>query len=80
MGKIICDICGTTFSDTEAECPICGCAKDLSAASLVDELMEEELNAAASAVVRPEKSKKMPAFREEDFDDEDDDEYDDEDE
>lgn len=81
MGKIICDICGTTFSDTEAECPICGCAKDLSAASLVNELMEEELNVTASKVVRPEKSKKTPVFQEDDFDDdEDDDDYDEEDE
>lgn len=24
--KIICDVCGTTFSETEATCPICGCA------------------------------------------------------
>ena len=76
MGKIICDICGTTYSDTEAECPICGCAKDLSAASLVDELMDEELNIAVSAAVRPEKSRNTPVFEEEDlFDDEDD--YDD---
>ena len=79
MGKIICDICGTTFSDTEAECPICGCAKDLSAASLVDELMEEELNVAASAVVRPEKSRKTPVFQEETYDDEDDEDDEDDD-
>ena len=81
MGKIICDICGTTFSDTETECPICGCAKDLSAASLVDELMEEELNMAAAAALRPEKSKKTPVFQEDVFDEEDDDDdYDEEDE
>ena len=80
MGKIICDICGTTFSDTEAECPICGCAKDLSAASLVDELMEEELNIAASAAIRPEKPKKTPVFQENDYDDDDEDEDDEDDE
>ena len=80
MGKIICDICGTTFSDTEAECPICGCAKDLSAASLVNELMEEELNVAASAVVRPEKLKKTPVFQEDDYDDDDEDDEDEDDE
>ena len=57
MSKIICDICGTAYSDTEAECPICGCAKDLSAASLVDELLEEEMTA-ASVNVRTEKPKK----------------------
>lgn len=79
MGKIICDICGTTYSDTEAECPICGCAKDLSAASLVDELMEEELNIAASAAIRPEKSKKTPVFQEAVYDDDDYDDDEDED-
>lgn len=84
MSKIICDICGTAYPDTEAECPICGCAKDVSAASLVDELLEEEI--AAPAVTHPAKNKKAkaPAYEEEDlFDDEsDDDEYyeDDEDE
>ena len=24
MGKIICDVCGTSFSDNSAQCPICG--------------------------------------------------------
>ena len=42
MSKIICDICGTSFSDTEEVCPICGCSKDTSAEALVEELLEEE--------------------------------------
>ena len=28
MSKIICDICGTKYPDTEAECPICGFTND----------------------------------------------------
>ncbi|MDO5400214.1 MAG: Ig-like domain-containing protein [Eubacteriales bacterium] len=28
MGKIICDICGTTYPDTADCCPICGCSRD----------------------------------------------------
>ena len=24
MSKIICDVCGTSFSDTSTQCPICG--------------------------------------------------------
>lgn len=28
MSKIICDICGTTYPETAAQCPICGCAKN----------------------------------------------------
>lgn len=27
MNKVICDICGTTYPETAAQCPICGCAK-----------------------------------------------------
>lgn len=27
MSKIICDICGTTYSDVETQCPICGSTK-----------------------------------------------------
>ena len=25
MSKIVCDVCGTSFSDTAVQCPICGC-------------------------------------------------------
>lgn len=27
MSKVICDVCGTTYPETAARCPICGCAK-----------------------------------------------------
>lgn len=27
MSKVICDVCGTAFPETAAQCPICGCAK-----------------------------------------------------
>lgn len=27
MEKIICDVCGYEYSETEAQCPLCGCAK-----------------------------------------------------
>ncbi len=27
MSKIICDVCGTAYPETAAQCPICGCAK-----------------------------------------------------
>lgn len=67
MSKIICDICGTTYSDTEPECPICGCAKDVSAASLVDGLLEEEFGLGASADIFAENPKQTPAFDEDDF-------------
>lgn len=27
MSKIICDVCGTSYPETAAQCPICGCAR-----------------------------------------------------
>ena len=27
MSKIICDVCGTSYPETAAACPICGCAR-----------------------------------------------------
>lgn len=27
MNKVICDVCGTAYPETSAQCPICGCAK-----------------------------------------------------
>ena len=90
MSKIICDICGTSYPETADQCPICGCSKDMSAQSLADELMEEEMAEAteparkggryaasnARSKKAPAPAKKKPSYEEED-DDEDDD-YDDE--
>ena len=47
MSKIICDICGTAYPDTAAECPVCGCAKDLSVAGLASVLLDQEPETAA---------------------------------
>jgi len=27
MSKVICEVCGTTYPETSAQCPICGCAR-----------------------------------------------------
>lgn len=27
MEKVICDVCGTDYPETAAQCPICGCAR-----------------------------------------------------
>lgn len=35
--KVVCDVCGTTFPETETSCPVCGCAKAPDA-----QLIEEE--------------------------------------
>lgn len=42
MSKIICDICGTSYPETSDQCPICGCAKDMTAEALLGETIEEE--------------------------------------
>lgn len=43
MGKIICDVCGTSYQDTAQRCPICGCTRDEAASMLGDELMMDEI-------------------------------------
>lgn len=43
MGKIICDVCGTTYPDTNQRCPICGCTRDEAADMLSGERMMDEL-------------------------------------
>lgn len=43
MGKIICDICGTTYPDTADSCPICGCSRDAASDLLGNDFMSEEL-------------------------------------
>lgn len=89
MSKIVCDICGTSFSDTEERCPICGCAKGFTldgpyeepaveAAEEVVEvpvLVEEPKPARFAAATKRQKS--LKPVEEEDFDDDDD--YDEED-
>lgn len=37
MNKIICDVCGTSYPDTAAQCPICGCAQSVSAQAAPNE-------------------------------------------
>lgn len=44
MSKIICDICGTSYPETAEQCPICGCARDMSGEFLSAEQLDEELS------------------------------------
>ncbi len=37
MSKVICDVCGTAFAETAAQCPICGCAKTPTAQAVAGE-------------------------------------------
>ena len=42
--KVVCDVCGTTFPETDSHCPVCGCAKMADA-----QLIEEETPVVAEA-------------------------------
>lgn len=42
MEKIICDICGTDYPETENQCPICGCAKGEGATTSAGNASAEE--------------------------------------
>lgn len=88
MSKIICDICGTSFSDTEERCPICGCAKGFTlegpseepSAEAVEEVVEAPVEEPAAAeepksgrfAAAPKRRKSPAPVEEEDFDDDDD--------
>lgn len=41
MSKIVCDVCGSTYSETEAQCPICGTAKSEAAKPAVETTGED---------------------------------------
>ena len=45
MSKIICDVCGTTYPETAAQCPICGCAKSADSRTVTG----DKVNAAGEA-------------------------------
>ncbi len=44
MSKIVCDVCGSTFSETEVQCPICGTAKSDAAKSVVETTGDNQNN------------------------------------
>lgn len=42
MSKVICDVCGTAFPETDSQCPICGCAKTPTAQPVAEETVQPE--------------------------------------
>ncbi len=44
MSKIVCDVCGSSYSETEMQCPICGTAKSEEAKPVVETIGEEQSN------------------------------------
>ena len=47
MGKVICDICGTSYSETAAQCPICGSANAADMQAILSDNPEEETASAS---------------------------------
>ena len=41
MSKVICDVCGTSYPETSAQCPICGCVRPVDAPSIVEENIDQ---------------------------------------
>ena len=54
MRKITCEICGTTYSDTESCCPICGWTQD--GFDFGDEITAEQAQLESEAVIRPQET------------------------
>lgn len=48
MSKIICDVCGTSYAETAAQCPICGCVRHGNTAVLATETSTPEESTAGT--------------------------------
>lgn len=48
MSKIICDVCGTSYPETAAQCPICGCVRSGDPITVAGDTNEAEVQPAAS--------------------------------
>ena len=70
MNKVICDICGTSYPETEECCPICGCTRETGA-----ELMAEDVDLLAdSPLSAANKSEGRYVYADDDADEDTDDE------
>lgn len=56
MGKIICEICGTTYPETAESCPICGYSRDMN----LGELIDEDIQQAAAASLEKDMPPAVP--------------------
>lgn len=48
MGKIICDVCGTSYPETVNHCPICGCCRSVDGYVLSNEGQDNDMKAGSS--------------------------------
>lgn len=60
MEKIICEICGTSYPETESSCPVCGCSRDFS----LDDFGTEAAAGSAVPVSGRKKNKEIFDFDE----------------
>lgn len=65
MEKIICEICGTSYPETEGNCPVCGCSRDFSLDDFADEDLLEGASVSAAGGIPGGKKKNKEIF---DFD------------
>lgn len=87
MDKVICDICGTIYPESEEKCPTCGCSRDFGLDNMEEEFLAEGI--LDDVTERPMPRKKSKVFDydevnevrrtktpqvEDDFDDEEDEE------
>lgn len=86
MDKVICDICGTIYPETEINCPTCGCSRDFGLDNLEEEFLTEGILDEVEEQPAPRKKSKVFDYDEvnevrrprskpvvDDFDDDDDD-------
>lgn len=52
MSKIICDVCGTSYPETAAQCPICGCVRPADSQSVMSEGGTEDAKSAGYTYVK----------------------------
>ena len=79
MGKIICDICGTSYPDTAQQCPICGCTREAAAQMLGEDFLQDEAENANLDRIAGTSSRKRKEIFDYDEVNADEDDYDDDD-
>lgn len=65
MGKVICDICGTSYPDTADQCPICGCTRESAAQMLGNDFQKTVKEEKPSKSRKPSSKSRKEIF---DFD------------
>jgi len=80
MEKVVCDICGTSYPETEDCCPICGCTKEAGAELMAEDedfLKDSPLSAAKKVdgkfVAAPQQHEITEPVEESDYDEDDED-------